>query len=312
MEPVVIGIDVSKDSLDVATPEGVSQWDNLFQGHSALIEQLANWTIESIIIEATGGYERPLVAELLAAGLPVIVVNPRQVRDFARATGRLAKTDSLDAQVLAQFGNAVKPKQRPLPRGKQLDLQQQVARRRQLVGMLTMEQNRLKQTTDKLVRQSIQAVCNTLQKQLEKIDQRLQDAIEETPAWREKDNLLRSVPGIGPQTAFTLLAELPELGSCSRQQIAALVGIAPINRDSGRWRGSRTTWGGRATVRAGLYMATLVATQHNPVIKAHYQHLQNIGKKKKVALVACMRKLLCILNAIIRDKKPWENSPATT
>lgn len=312
MEPVVIGIDVSKDSLDVATPEGVSQWDNLPQGHSALIEQLANWTIESIIIEATGGYERPLVAELLAAGLPVIVVNPRQVRDFARATGRLAKTDSLDAQVLAQFGKAVKPQQRPLPSGKQLDLQQQVARRRQLVGMFTMEQNRLKQTTDKLVRQSIQAVCNTLQKQLEKIDQRLQDAIEETPAWREKDNLLRSVPGIGPQTAFTLLAELPELGSCSRQQIAALVGIAPINRDSGRWRGTRTTWGGRATVRAGLYMATLVATQHNPVIKAHYQHLQKLGKQKKVALVACMRKLLCMLNAILRDKKPWKNSLPTT
>ena len=312
MEPVVIGVDVSKDSLDVATPEGVSQWENLPQGHAALIEQLASWTIQSIIIEATGGYERPLVAELLAAGLPVIVVNPRQVRDFARATGRLAKTDSIDAQVLAQFGNAIKPQQRPLPSGKQLDLQQQVARRRQLVGMLTMEQNRLKQTTDKLVRQSIQAVCNTLQKQLEKIDQRLQDAIEETPAWREKDNLLRSVPGIGPQTAFTLLAELPELGSCSRQQIAALVGIAPINRDSGRWRGARTTWGGRATVRAGLYMATLVATQHNPVIKAHYQHLQKLGKQKKVALVACMRKLLCMLNAILRDKKPWKNSLATS
>jgi transposase len=312
MEPVVIGIDVSKDSLDMATPEGVSQWNNLPQAHSALIEQLANWTIESIIIEATGGYERPLVAELLAAGLPVIVVNPRQVRDFARATGRLAKTDSIDAQVLAQFGKAIRPRQRPLPSGKQLDLQQQVARRRQLVGMLTMEQNRLKQTTDKLVRQSIQAVCNTLQKQLEKLDQRLQDAIEETPAWREKDNLLRSVPGIGPQTAFTLLAELPELGCCSRQQIAALVGIAPINRDSGRWRGARTTWGGRATVRAGLYMATLVATQHNPVIKAHYQNLQKLGKKKKVAIVACMRKLLCMLNAIIRDKKPWKNSLPTT
>lgn len=309
MEPVVIGIDVSKAKLDVATPEGVSQWGNDPEGLQRLVRDLSARPIASIILEATGGYERAAVAELAGAGLPVVVVNPRQVRDFARATGRLAKTDAIDAAVLAQFGRAVQPERRPLPSEKQLELQQQIARRRQLVGMLTTEKNRLQQTTSKLVRKTIQSVINTLHKQLEALDQQLHETIQQTPVWREKEDLLQSVPGVGTQTAFTLLAELPELGGCSRQQIAALVGVAPINRDSGKRRGQRTTAGGRASVRSALYMATLVATQHNPVIKQHYQHLQKAGKRKKVALVACMRKLLCILNAILREKQPWQKCP---
>ncbi len=312
MDSIVIGIDVSKDQLDVATPDGVGQWSNTPDGHRQLVEQLAKWPLDSIVLEATGGYERAIVAELAAAGMPVVVVNPRQVRDFARATGQLAKTDTIDAKVLAQFGRAVRPEQRPLPSEKQLELQQQLARRRQLVGMLTAEDNRSQQVTDRLVRKTINAVRATLKEQLEQLDDQLQRTIEETPAWREKENLLRSVPGVGPQTALALLADLPELGTCSRQQIAALVGVAPLNRDSGRRRGQRVTWGGRASVRSALYMATLVATRHNPVIRAHYQHLQKVGKRKKVALVACMRKLLCMLNAILREQKPWRNRTANT
>lgn len=312
MDSIVIGIDVSKDKLDVATPDGVRQFANNPEAHAELIEFLTRWTLDSVIVEATGGYERAVVAELASAGLPVIVVNPRQVRDFARATGRLAKTDEIDAGILAQFGVAVRPKRRPLPDEQLRELQQQLARRRQIVGMLTAENNRLKQASDKLVRKTINAVRNTLRKQLDQLDQQLQDTIEQTPAWREKENLLRSVPGVGTQTALALLAELPELGTCSRQQIAALVGVAPINRDSGKYRGTRTTWGGRSTVRSALYMATLVATRHNPVISAHYKHLQSLGKRKKVALVACMRKLLCMLNAIVREKQPWKNRLATT
>jgi transposase len=312
MDSIVIGIDVSKDRLDVATPDGTTQWPNDPDGHQQLIKHFAKWPLEAIVLEATGGYERAVVAELAVAGLPVVVVNPRQVRDFARATGRLAKTDAIDAGILAQFGQAIRPEKRPLPSEKQLKLQQQLARRRQLVGMLTAENNRWQQATDKLVRKSIEAVRKTLCTQLDQMDDQLQRTIEQTPAWREKENLLRTVPGVGPQTALALLAELPELGTCSRQQIAALVGVAPFNRDSGAKRGQRTTWGGRPAVRTALYMATLVATRHNPVIRKHYQHLQSAGKRKKVALTACMRKLLCMLNAILREQKPWRNQLATT
>ena len=312
MDSIVIGIDVSKDRLDVATPDGTTQWPNDPDGHQQLIKHFAKWPLEAIVLEATGGYERAVVAELAVAGLPVVVVNPRQVRDFARATGRLAKTDAIDAGILAQFGQAIRPEKRPLPSEKQLKLQQQLARRRQLVGMLTAENNRWQQATDKLVRKSIEAVRKTLCTQLDQMDDQLQRTIEQTPAWREKENLLRTVPGVGPQTALARLAELPELGTCSRQQIAALVGVAPFNRDSGAKRGQRTTWGGRPAVRTALYMATLVATRHNPVIREHYQRLQSNGKRKKVALTACMRKLLCMLNAILREQKPWRNQLATT
>lgn len=308
MDLVTVGIDVSKDHLDVASPEGAKRWSNDLAGHQQLIDHLRNWSLETIVLEATGGYERAVVAELAAADLPVVVVNPRQVRDFARATGRLAKTDTIDALVLAEFGRAVKPLRRPLRSEQQRDLQQQLSRRRQLVGMLTAERNRLGQATDVLVCKTIEAIRQTIQQQINELDNQLQRAIEQTPAWRDKENLLKSVPGIGPQTALTLLIELPELGLCSRQEIAALVGVAPINRDSGKMRGRRTTWGGRASVRSALYMATLVAAHHNPVIRSHYQHLQQTGKKKKVALIACMRKLLCILNAMLRDNKIWKNS----
>lgn len=312
MSQIVIGIDVSKESLDVALPAGVKSFDNHPEGHQRLIEQLQQHSLEAIIVEATGGYERAVVAELAAANLPIIVVNPRQVRDFARATGQLAKTDKIDALVLAKFGQAVQPPVRPIPSEKQLDLQQQIARRRQLVGMLTAESNRLGQATDKQVCKTIEVVRQTLQQQLDDLDHTLQQTVQETPAWREKENLLRSVPGVGPQTALSLLIELPELGCCSRQQIASLVGVAPINRDSGKLRGRRTTWGGRANVRSALYMATLVATRHNPVIREHYQRLISVGKRKKVALVACMRKMLCMLNAILRDQKPWKYLTASS
>lgn len=309
MSEFAIGIDVSKDSLDVALPAGVKPFENHPDGHQQLIQQLRQLSPAAIIVEATGGYERAIVAELAAADLPVIVVNPRQVRDFARATGQLAKTDKIDAVVLAKFGQAVQPPMRPIPSEKQLDLQQQLARRRQLVGMLTAEGNRLGTATDELVRKTIEAVQQTIQQQLDELDRRLQQTIQETPAWREKENLLRSVPGVGPQTALSLLIELPELGCCSRQQIASLVGVAPINRDSGKMRGRRSTWGGRANVRSALYMATLVATRHNPKIREHYLHLQAAGKQKKVALVACMRKMLCMLNAILREQKSWKYQP---
>ena len=306
MSSVYLGIDVSKSKLDVATPEGVRQWSNTPEGHAELVAALAAWTPEAIVIEATGGYERAVAAELAAANLPVVVVNPRQVRDFARGIGKRAKTDRIDACVLARFGELTKPEKRPLPDEKQRELQEQLARRRQIIGMLTAEHNRLQQATGKLVCRTIKQTQATLQKMLALLDKQLEQTIQQTPAWRAKEDLLRSVPGIGPTTAYTLLIELPELGNCSRQQIAALVGVAPLNRDSGRYRGQRTIWGGRASVRAVLYMATLVATRRNPDIKRYYQHLQALGKRKKVALVACMRKLLTMLNAMLRNQKSWQ------
>ncbi len=306
---VAVGIDVSKDTLEVATSVGpqVWQYDNTCAGHAKLVRQLGKLDAQTIVIEATGGYERTTVVALAAANLPVVVVNPRQVRDFARATGRLAKTDRIDAQVLALFGSQIQPEHRPLPDEKARVLKEKLARRRQLVQMIAAENNRLQQSHSRAVRKSIDKVLRMLAQQLRALDDDLDRSIRQCPAWREKENLLKSVPGVGDQTARTLVAELPELGSCSRQQIAALVGVAPINRDSGTMRGQRTTWGGRASVRTMLYMATLVATRYNPVIRAQYQRLLAAGKKKKVALVACMRKLLVILNAMIRDGRPWQN-----
>lgn len=260
-------------------------------------------------MESSGGYERTIVAALAAARLQVQVVNPRQVRDFAKATGKLAKTDAIDAQVLALFGEAVKPRFRPIPSKKQLHLQQQMARRSQIVGMLTAEKNRQQMAEDKLVQKTIEAVIKTLDQQLRQLDDDLQKTIRKTPVWREKDDLLRSVPGIGPNTSMSLLAELPELGQCSRKQVAALVGVAPINRDSGKMRGQRTTCGGRSLVRSALYMATLSALRYNPKIKQHYERLRQKGKRGKVALVACMRKMLCILNAMLREQKSWNYQP---
>ena len=301
-----VGIDVSKAHLDLAVHLNGEPWRmaNDDAGIDAIVTRLRKLDQTLIVVEPTGGLELPLTASLVAAGLPVAVVNPRQVRDFAKATGRLAKTDRLDAQVLAHFAQGVKPTPRPLPDAQTQELSAHLARRQQLVQMLTAEKNRLS-TTRLPVRQRVEAHIGWLEVELADIDQVLRDTVRESPLWRARDNLLQGVKGIGPVASFTLMADLPELGTVGRQQISALAGLAPFNRDSGLLRGKRRIWGGRARVRAVLYMATLTATQHNPVIKAFYQRLLAAGKEKKVALTACMRKLLTILNAMARDNRPW-------
>lgn len=309
-----VGIDVSKARLDVAYSDersGLSV-DNESTGHAQIVDALKGVGCSRIAIEATGGYERLIVAELSAAGLPVVVVNPRQVRDFAKATGRLAKTDAIDAKVLALFAMAIQPPLRPLDDQQAQAFSELLNRRRQLTQMRVAESNRLSQARDRRVRKSIEGVLKLLDRQIASLDDEIGRHIQNSPVWKEKEQLLLAVEGIGPITARTLLADLPELGTASRQEIAALVGLAPFNRDSGTMRGQRTIVGGRAPVRSVLYMATLTATVRNPVIRKHYQHLLAKGKRKKVALVACMRKLLIILNAILRDKKPWKPTIATT
>jgi transposase len=257
-----------------------------------------------IVLEATGGIERPVVRALVAAELPVTVANPRQVRDFAKATGQLAKTDALDAQILARFAEAVRPGLRPLPDDMTAALRALITRRRQLIDMLTAEKNRLSRAP-RQVQTRIEAHIRWLQAELERADEDLDQTIGQSPIWREQDNLLKSVPGIGPVVTRTMLGELPELGSLNRKQIAALVGVAPLNWDSGLLRGRRVIWGGRAHVRTALYMAALAASRHNPVIRDFYKRLRATGKKPNVALVACMRKLLVILNAMLRHRVPW-------
>lgn len=311
---ISVGIDVSKKHLDVAfAPAGEPlRLANAPTGHATLVKRLSKMNVRLVVLEATGGYERVVVAELAAAGLPVVVVNPRQVRHFARATGRLAKTDQIDAAVLANFGLAIQPPQRPLPDAEALQMQEKLSRRRQLVEMITAETNHLEHATAASVRRSIKAVLNLLRKQLRQIENDLDQSIRQSPVWQQKAKLLRSVPGIGPQNTRMLIIQLPELGRCSRQQIAALVGVAPLNRDSGKFRGRRTIWGGRGEVRRCLYMATLAATRWNPKIRHYYQTLCAAGKPKKLARTACMRKLLTILNAILRENKPWQTTAATT
>jgi transposase len=307
MAEVDIGIDVSKDMLDVGVePDGgVWQATNDVPGISHLVERLLALHPTTVILEATGGFELPLVGALVAAGLPVSVVNPRQVRDFARATGQLAKTDAIDARVLARFGEAVRPELRVLPDAATQELAALVARRRQLIEMLTAEKNRLRLAA-RAVRRDIQQHIRWLERRLSDLDGDLAQQVRSSPSWRERDDLLQSVPGIGPVSSVTLLAQLPELGRLNRKEIAALVGVAPLNRDSGTLRGRRVVWGGRAHVRAALYMATLTATRHNPPIRSFYTRLLAAGKPKKVALVACMRKLLVSLNAISRDRRAWQ------
>ncbi len=260
-------------------------------------------------MEATGSYEAPLAAELGVAGVPTAVVNPRQIRDFARSVGMLAKTDILDARIIARFAATVQPIPRPVPDIEAQELGAIIARRRQVVEMLTAEKNRLG-TAMKAVKPHIQAHIAWLEKELDDINTSLRQKVKDSPIWREKDELLQSVPGVGPNLSITLLAEMPELGTSNRKQAAALVGVAPLNRDSGTLRGKRTSWGGRKTVRNALYMATLVATRYNPVIRAFYQRLCASGKPKKVALTACMRKLLTILNAMLKNRTTWNSEVA--
>ena len=302
-----VGIDVSKHWLDVGIRPArrAERLANDEAGIEVCVVQLGAVAPERIVLEASGGLELPLVAALAAAALPVVVVNPRQVRDFARATGRLAKTDALDAQVLAHFAEAVRPELRPLPDAETQALRDLVARRRQLVAMLVAERQR-RRAARAAVRSAIEAHIAWLQQALAQLDDQLQTSVQLSPHWRAHDQLLRSVPGVGPQLARTLLAQLPELGQLDRRRIAALVGVAPYNRDSGQWRGSRSIWGGRASVRAALYMSALVASRHNPVIRDFYQRLLARGKPKKSALTACMRKLLVILNAILKTNTPWQ------
>ena len=309
---VVVGIDVAKASLDVAVrPSGDQRHlDNDAAGIAEAVAWLRAIGPHLIVAEATGGYEAPLVAELGIAQLPIAVVNPRQVRDFARATGRLAKTDRLDAQVLAHFAEAVRPTPRPLPDEAAQELAALVERRRQVVAMRTAEENRLGATRVPSVRGRIQAHLAWLQTELAQIDDELGQRLRASPLWREREHLLRSVPGIGPVLSLTLLAELPELGRLSHGQIAALVGVAPLNRDSGTQRGRRAVWGGRRALRTTLYMGTLRATRCNPAIRAVYDRLLAAGKAKKVALVACMHKLLTIVNAMLKHQTPWQAQAA--
>lgn len=308
-EQVYAGVDVSKDNLDMAiypTKQHFS-FTNDNKGIAKVVTHLKELGPELVVLEATGGFEMPLAAALGVARVPVAVVNPRHVRDFAKATGRLAKTDALDAQVIAHFAGTVCPPPRPLPDAQSEELEAMVTRRHQLMEMLVAEKNRLS-TAPKTVRKYIQAHITWLEKELGKIEDDLSRTIQESPIWREKDNLLQSTPGIGPTVSAVLLTELPELGTLNRRQIAALVGVAPLNRDSGTLRGKRTVWGGRARVRAALYMSALVATRHNPVIRAFYQRLCVAGKAKKVALTACMRKLLTILNSMLKHNAFWTNN----
>lgn len=312
-DPLYVGIDVSKAQLDVAErPSGErAVIPHTEQDIAALVEQLGARRPACVVLEATGGLQAPLASALAIAGIPVAVVNPRQVRDFARATGQLAKTDAIDAQILARFAEAVRPAPRPLPDEATQEFSACLTRRRQLMEMLVAEQNRLQRAPRPIQRQ-IQAHLTWLKQQLAALDEDLTHRIQSTPIWREQEDLLRSVPGIGPVVSRTLLGELPELGMLTHKQIAALVGVAPLNRDSGSLRGRRRIWGGRAVVRAALYMSTLVATKHNPVIKVFYQRLRAASKAPKVALVACMRKLVTILNAIVKHRTPWRLAAQNT
>ena len=301
-----VGIDVSKAQLDVAVRPTGKRWTLPYDqtGIEGLIPQIVDLEPALVLLEATGGLELPLVAALAAAALPVVVVNPRQVRDFAKATGTLAKTDTLDAGVLAHFADAVRPEVRPLKDAETQVLNSLTARRRQVMTMLVSEKNRLGSAIG-AVSPRIEAHIAWLEQELSDLDKGLRQTLRRSPVWREKDDLLRTVPGVGEQLSLTLLAHLPELGTLNRRQIAALVGVAPYNRDSGALRGKRTVWGGRSRVRAVLYMGALVDSRHNPAIRDFYQRLLAAGKPKKVALVASMRKLLVILNGMLKHGSSW-------
>jgi transposase len=302
-----VGMDVSKEKLDVSVRAAGERWrtENAEEAFPRLIERLKGFEPELIIVEATGGLERAVVAAMVEADLPVAVINPRQTREFARATGRLAKTDTIDADDLAFFGEAIRPEARPLPDAAVESLSSLNSRRRQLVKMLTAERNRLR-TALAPARPSLEAHIRWLEAEKKKVESELQRHIDRNHTLRAKYKILCSAKGVGPATSFSLLSKLPELGMVNRKEIAALVGVAPFNCDSGQWRGKRKTWGGRASVRSALYMAALSAKQHNPVIRDFYQRLVEAGKPKKVAITACMRKLIVILNAMIKNGTMWD------
>jgi len=302
------GIDVSKAQLDAVVRGDVEEiWStaNDAAGIRSMVERLQAHAPGLIVLEATGGFQAACAAALVEAGLPVVVANPRQVRDFAKATGQLAKTDRIDAAVLAMFAERVRPDVRALPDDQAQALQALLARRRQVLEMITAEKNRLGFSSAAVVRKGIEKHIRWLERQLEDLDSDLDRFIQDSPVWRTKENLLRSVPGVGPNLARTLLADLPELGRLSHKQIAALAGVAPLARDSGTLRGKRMTWGGRANVRTALFLSTWSASRWNPSIRPFYDRLRAAGKPPKVAQVACMRKLLTILNAMIRDGTAW-------
>jgi transposase len=305
---VYVGIDVAKAALDVATLPPVLapvQYANDSAGSARLVRALEAVGPALIVLEATGGYETAVASALALAGLPVAVVNPRQVRDFAKALGQLAKTDALDAGVLALFAERIRPTPRALPDEAHTELLALVTRRQQLLDMLIAERNRLAMARPSTKR-SLDEHIRWLQARIRDTEELLHAALKRSPIWRAQEQLLRSVPGIGPQTASRLLVSLPELGRLSGRAIAKLVGVAPLNVDSGQHRGHRQIWGGRAPVRSALYMATLVAVRHNPTLRRYYQHLRGLGKPPKVALIAAMRKLLVILNAMIKHQQPWQ------
>ena len=307
------GIDVAKDRLDVVLrPSGeYLEATNDKRGIGSVLRRLRREDVALVVLEATGGMERPAAAALAAAGVPVAVVNPRQVRDFAKATGRLAKTDRIDAVVLAHFAEAVRPESRPLADEHARELAAVLLRRRQILAMATAEANRAR-TAPKAVKRRIETHLRWLRKELERVNGELERAVKQSLVWKERAELLMSVPGVGPTLSATLLAELPELEHLDRRRLAALVGVAPLNRDSGTLRGIRTVWGGRSGVRTTLYMATLSATRYNPAIREFYGRLVASGKPKKVALTACMRKLLTILAAVLRNRTPWQPRPTVS
>jgi transposase len=303
---VYVGIDVSKGRLDVATTSGDS-WSeaNDDPGVVALADRIRQLSPCGVVMEATGGYEAGIAAALWAAGVPCCVVNPRQVREFARALGKLAKTDAIDAMVLARFAEAMKPEPKPLPDAQAQELEGLTTRRRQIVEMITAEKNRLETTKSAPLRKDITAHIDWLQRRLRHTNRDIDAAVRKSPLWREQENLLRSAPGVGRVVALTLISGLPELGSLNRRKIATLVGLAPLNRDSGTMRGRRSTWGGRADIRAMLYMAAVTASRCNEEIRTFYLRLVAAGKPKTVALIACARKILIRLNAMVRTKTLW-------
>ncbi len=311
MNEYFVGVDVSKDKLDVAVLPDGGRWSvgNNEEGIPSLVESLKGLAPTLIVLEATGGLEILATASISSAGLPVAVVNPRQARDFAKATGKLAKTDAIDAKLLALFAQRIRPEPRPIKGEDQQEFSALLARRGQLINMLVAEKNRLS-SSPKAIRTDIKEHVGWLEKRIKESDCNLEKLVKKSPVWREKEVLLRSVPGVGPVLSLNLLGGLPELGDLDRKKIAALVGVAPLNCDSGKSRGKRFVWGGRADIRSKLYMGTVVAIRFNPVIEAFYKRLLAAGKKPKVAITACMRKLLTILNAMIKNSTSWNPNMA--